>query len=333
MLIIADRADPHAQAVAWAPAELGEPTHFLSSSQLPGAMGLSHDPAAGRSGWDGGPPAPAKVVWLRRIGRFGTDPAMDKEEADFVRAECDQHLSGLLLAMERSAVMANGYSATRDAAIKPFQLAAAARLGFATPRTLVTNDPAAAAAFWRESGGRLIYKAMTLPDFTDGEEPLILPTTRLEAHHLEDGALIAACPALLQHEIRRTAEIRVLVMGDDVAAMKYRPPGKRDSVDWRQSLHDGHCEPFELPAGLRDLCCALVRDLRLHYGCIDLAVDEEGDFVFFEINSAGQFLFMEESVPELDVLRRFVCFLLRLGGVERREAAPVSLANYHARAA
>jgi D-alanine-D-alanine ligase-like ATP-grasp enzyme len=38
----------------------------------------------------------------------------------------------------------------------------------------------------------------------------------------------------------------------------------------------------------------LVRGRGLHYGAADLAVDRDGEYVFFEVNPAGEWLWLEQ---------------------------------------
>ncbi len=48
-----------------------------------------------------------------------------------------------------------------------------------------------------------------------------------------------------------------------------------------------------LPVDLSERLVELLRTLGLHYGCIDLRQTPEGEYVFFEVNPSGQFLFAE----------------------------------------
>ncbi|AYA93079.1 hypothetical protein C7E13_05320 [Stenotrophomonas maltophilia] len=65
--------------------------------------------------------------------------------------------------------------------------------------------------------------------------------------------------------------------------------------------------------------------LDLRYGCVDLAVDSRGDTFFFEINTGGQFLFIDDYIPEMNLLGEMAGFLL--AGSMEYEAVPSSVAN------
>jgi glutathione synthase/RimK-type ligase-like ATP-grasp enzyme len=58
-------------------------------------------------------------------------------------------------------------------------------------------------------------------------------------------------------------------------------------------LNQQSCEKHELPAEVSTKLLRLMRHLGLEYGAIDLRLTPDGDYVFFEVNPAGQFLFVE----------------------------------------
>jgi glutathione synthase/RimK-type ligase-like ATP-grasp enzyme len=49
----------------------------------------------------------------------------------------------------------------------------------------------------------------------------------------------------------------------------------------------------ELPPALHDALLALQRRLGLYYGAIDMRLTPDGEYVFLEVNPAGQWLFVE----------------------------------------
>jgi len=49
--------------------------------------------------------------------------------------------------------------------------------------------------------------------------------------------------------------------------------------------------------------------LGICFGAFDLILDPNGDFIFLEVNEAGQFLWIEEICPDFLVLAAFSAFL------------------------
>ena len=52
-----------------------------------------------------------------------------------------------------------------------------------------------------------------------------------------------------------------------------------------------------------------MRDLGIAFGCIDMILTPEGEYVFLEVNEQGQFLFLEQLCPDLPMLDIFIQFL------------------------
>jgi glutathione synthase/RimK-type ligase-like ATP-grasp enzyme len=75
----------------------------------------------------------------------------------------------------------------------------------------------------------------------------------------------------------------------------------------------------ELPAGVADRLLALMRRLDLWYGAIDLRRGPDGDYVFLEINPAGQWLFVEYATDQ-PIAATLANLLAKLDNRSRRAA-------------
>jgi glutathione synthase/RimK-type ligase-like ATP-grasp enzyme len=69
-------------------------------------------------------------------------------------------------------------------------------------------------------------------------------------------------------------------------------------IDFRMSLGQARTEPTDLPPTIADRLLALMERLGLVYGAIDLRRTPEGEHVFLEINTAGEFMFIEERTDQ-----------------------------------
>lgn len=58
-----------------------------------------------------------------------------------------------------------------------------------------------------------------------------------------------------------------------------------------------------------------MREPGLVFGCIDLAVDHDGNYYFLEVNRAGRFLFVEDMMPAYPVLQTMTA-LLAVGRID-----------------
>ncbi|MFM9438385.1 hypothetical protein ACFDR9_005491 [Janthinobacterium sp. CG_23.3] len=70
------------------------------------------------------------------------------------------------------------------------------------------------------------------------------------------------------------------------------------------------CSVFTLPAAELKKVRAFIRASGLRYGSIDMIVDTEENYIFLEVNETGQFLWIEDILPELPLLDCFADFLI-----------------------
>ncbi|MFI6817635.1 MvdC/MvdD family ATP grasp protein [Nonomuraea sp. NPDC050328] len=180
---------------------------------------------------------------------------------------------------------------------KLVNLGVAASLGFTTPETLVTNDDEDLIPFWEEAGGELIAKEVEYVEFrVDGADHSHY-TTPVTRRRLTDRHRLALSPAILQPYVRKAVELRVTVVGERVFAAEIHSQGSRATrYDYRHyeqtfSTYAIH----ELPAEVERRCLELTAALGLHFGCIDLIVTPEGEYVYLEINPAGQWGWIEAT--------------------------------------
>lgn len=96
--------------------------------------------------------------------------------------------------------------------------------------------------------------------------------------------------------VKKSEDIRVTVVGDKVfsASIKCDNP---DIVDWRKLENCGMLfEYTELPEKIKYLCIQLTKEFKLEFGAIDLAIDDNGEYIFFEINPNGQWAWLDKNL-------------------------------------
>ena len=73
---------------------------------------------------------------------------------------------------------------------------------------------------------------------------------------------------------------------------------KMNDVDYRMRMQEIPCRPHELPPALEAQVRSFMARLGLQYGGIDFRLTPEGQYVFFEINTAGEFLYVEDRTGQ-----------------------------------
>ncbi|MGA7733332.1 MAG: alpha-L-glutamate ligase, partial [Chloroflexia bacterium] len=197
-----------------------------------------------------------------------------------------QAINGLLDALPCSWVNPRG--ADDAAHHKPYQWAVAHEVGLTLPRTLVTNMPEAAREFVNEVGvGRTIFKAF-LASYEAWRE-----TRLVESEDLERLDLVRYAPVIFQEYVEGV-DIRVTVVADQVFAAEIDARNTSYPVDMRMVIGEAALKPTKLPPKVHKQLLKLQRRLGLSYGAIDMRRTLDGEYVFFEVNPAGQWLFVEQ---------------------------------------
>lgn len=278
-----------------------------------------------------------KAIWMRRFNPDYYDLAdIHPLDVAAVRAEVRAFIAGLYGMLDISpAIKVNPHRASRVAADKPVQLAIAATAGLKVPRTLMGNDPREVQEFAQENGGRVIFKPFFQEIWREGGVERVQHARLLGPDELAMQESIRLCPGIYQDYIEKAFELRVIVLGDQIRFVKIDSQRvKEATVDWRgdflqQCPLSEHCD---VPAAVVEALHRFMRLMDLRFGCIDMVVTPEGEYVFLEINDQGQFLWIEQRNPDIDMLGAFSGFLAHAAGYDAAGAWP-SLADFNASAA
>lgn len=223
----------------------------------------------------------------------------DPKIRDYIIRESENLLESLPYALPD--IWVSNPENVKIAARKPFHLAVAKRLGFNIPRTLFTNSPCQASSFSSSVNKPLAVKTLWTPGITidDGEKevPVALYTRKLTPDEIHQHiGRVRNCPLIFQEYVEKKFELRITVVGHQVFACAIWSQASEHTVeDWRRyDLEHTPHEPYQLPPVLEESCRNLVRTLGLQFGCIDMIVTPEDDYVFLEINPNGQWLWIEQ---------------------------------------
>ena len=92
--------------------------------------------------------------------------------------------------------------------------------------------------------------------------------------------------------------MRITVIGDAVFAAEILSGATDYHVDFRMTMDVAEIRPHVLPDDVVDRLHRLMRSLRLVYGAIDMRLTPDGEYVFLEVNPAGQWQFVEERTAQ-----------------------------------
>ena len=190
---------------------------------------------------------------------------------------------------------------------KLLQLKLAKKLGLNVPKTLVTNDPQAVTAFFKDCNENVIIKPIHSGRIESGIETQLLFANKLKKEHLFDLTQFDLTPCIFQEFIEKEMDIRVTIVGDKVfSAFVDSQADPETKIDWRRKKT--RFKKFELPENLEAQCIELTKRLGLSFGAIDIVKSIHGDYFFLEINPNGQWAWIEIDTG-LPISEEIISFL------------------------
>jgi hypothetical protein len=298
-MIISHLADEHATAVLARLNQVGVKTLLFDISQFPGNSNISihHLPRGGTSlsatmngeAWD---LSHVRSVWWRRPQTIGVDNSITAQaDREFAFGECHAAITGLWSCL--SAHWINDPERDEVAARKAYQLSIARNVGLHIPETLITNDPEKALAFITKQGNKgTIYKAFSATLEVWRETRLLQP------QEIEKIQSVKYAPVIFQEHIVADIDLRITVIGRKIFAAAIHRTGEQYAVDFRMNLRNANIGAHTLPVEIEEKLLHLMDQLKLVYGAIDMRLTADGRYVFLEINTAGQWLFIEQETGQ-----------------------------------
>lgn len=245
----------------------------------------------------------AHAVWWRRVRPFEVDASITKEQhRAFVFSETSQAIHGMLDSLPCPWI--NPREADAAAHHKPYQWTVAHQLGLKLPRTLVTTQTQAARDFIQGIGGKVVFKAF-LASIEEWRE-----TRLVEQEDLDRLDLVRYAPVIFQEYIVGV-DLRITMIGDAIFAAEIDARNTSYPVDMRMVVGEGIVQAVTLPDAVQTLLRKLMRRLNLIYGAIDMRRTDDGEYIFLEVNPAGQWLFVEQRTgqPIAQALAAKLCAL------------------------
>lgn len=259
-----------------------------------------------------------KSVWWRRPTSPIAPPSYPATEAEFWVRENERGFISLLLPPPGvvQPFWVSNPDAIHHAARKPRQLATAQALELAIPKTIMTNDPAEAKAFYEACDGQIIAKAICRGvldpegEYIPGQERFIY-TTEITPEHLAQIDRIHVMLHLFQQRIQKEMDLRVIVVGKQVFAIEIHSPKEGiASLDWRRDYGTITYAVHQLPKDVEQKLVQMVCAFELQFSSMDVILSKDGEYVFIEQNPNGQFLWPSRAtgLPLAEVMGNLLMY-------------------------
>jgi glutathione synthase/RimK-type ligase-like ATP-grasp enzyme len=244
------------------------------------------------------------AVWWRRPQAFGLPQKMEPNARHFSMQETATAFQGMW--QSTSPLWVNNILRDAAASHKPWQLELARQLGLRIPDTLITNDPGEAREFWAKYPGHVVYKCFVETYHSWRETRILKPEEQAFA------GSIRLAPVIFQEYIPAGLDLRITAIGPQLLATEADSQKSEYQIDVRLN-NDIKYHPHQLPKDVEAKLLKMMRVMGLEYGAIDMRVTPQGEYVFLEVNPAGQFLYIEYAA-KIPIARTLAAHLAR--GVE-----------------
>lgn len=261
-----------------------------------------------------------KSVWWRRPTNFSIDHQLSVTEKAFSEIELNAVMKSIFNSLD--CYWISHPDNLRMANNKYEQLIRAKSIGFRIPGTIISNIKSNLVKFYEKHNKSVIFKVLSdpslgstyfvneyikNPSFQMPETVSVARTTLLDDEILSRYTDTQVLPVLFQEYVHKKYEIRATVIGDKIFSAKIDSQKHEEAaahVDWR--FYDVEMEPIEMPERINEMCIKLVKSYGLNYGALDLIYSETDEYVFLENNPNGQFIFIEQQVPELKMIDQLI---------------------------
>src|SRR3984885_11982940 len=183
-----------------------------------------------------------------------------------------------------------------EASNKILQLQLASQLGLKVPASLFTNDKMVLADFasnYRE----LVIKPLKIPLVKASNETgdITLIARPVSSDRIRNLVKTKDSIAIFcQEKVSKVADIRLNVLPMQSFACRINAPGLgADEVDWRPTTMEHKHEIIPVPTDIEAASRELLRRLNLRWGAFDFGLTGDDEWIFFECNPNGQWLWIE----------------------------------------
>ncbi|TDC77502.1 MvdC/MvdD family ATP grasp protein [Streptomyces hainanensis] len=236
--------------------------------------------------------AELRAIWWRKPGSFGFTEGMSAPERGWADKQARAGFLGTLNSLPQVVwINRPEHNARCD---KPRQLAAAARLGFAVPDTVITTDPGEAAAFAERHRGLVVTKTLGGIVYEEDGQRGGLYTYPIPQGRADDDRIALTAHLFQQRIVDKEFEIRVTVVGDRVFPVEVHAPEGAGRVDWRRDTPNLTYRSTVLPSPMSERILMLTRRFALKFAALDFIVDSRGTHYLVDVNPNGQWSWIPE---------------------------------------
>lgn len=320
--IVTVPGDYHSHAVAWGLRQRGVDCDLIFFTDVPQYATVSLSPSANSDIHLATDDKVANLAsydrfWLRRPNAMVLPETLTPSDLQVAKSDWRDLLAAFIEIIGLTgAFCINPAGAYRLGHLKALHLDIARRRGLKIPSTLISNSAADITHFIRanrESGKRTIVKGFRNSSWVNEADQRSTFSTAIIDEEKAMEADVRAAPNIFQEYVEKRLEVRLTVMGKSLFAASI------DSQKHEKSLLDFRrigdwtklgCLPIEIPQAVSTAIIAFQHACNFNFGTMDFIVNEEGEWIFLETNTVGNFLWVENVCGGIHLLDAMVDFII-----------------------
>ena len=236
----------------------------------------------------------AKVIWHHDPGRFTITGSLKGHARELALRDCDGFWEGMTHSSR--ATWLNCPQSLATSSKKLLQLSLAQSFGISAPETLVSNDPEQVRAFFDAHGGA-VAKSIANGYSVYGTEQLKLYSRFYSTPPKELLEGLAYSPMIFQKRVAKQRELRVTIVDDRCFGMVANTADLNEQdIDIRRldyNVERKRFSGFSVPEAVEAASRKLMQDLELSYAGLDWIEEQDGRWLFLELNCMGSFKWSE----------------------------------------
>jgi hypothetical protein len=246
-----------------------------------------------------------KSIWFRRpVLPIPALDIADKPAKEFCIVESSEFLEGIWKYLD--CFWVSRPDNIRRAENKLYQLKMASKIGFLTPKTIITNNSDDLLLFYEMCNGNIINKPLRRGRLKYPDGMRLIYSNRVTREQINKRALVKYSPTFFQEYIPKEFELRITMIGNEIFPVAiYSQEDPLTIDDWRKDQSGKlRYSEYNLPSDVENHCRQLLEVFDLQFGAIDMIVTPKGEHYFLEINPNGQWAWIEEitSLPLAEAL-------------------------------
>nr|HAT8714661.1 hypothetical protein [Legionella jordanis] len=324
VLIVTEPDDFHAVIVQLALKEKGIPCDLFFSADMPSKQENSilinneqlswSSLCADKVNHDMASPGYSIIWWRRPRQPHIPSGYAHQDDLKFIKRENQVFFQSIPHLLSKESWWINPISSQNKVKSKIYQLKLARECGFKLPNTLISNSPDDIKSFLLDSGATaVVYKSFTPNSWHDENGFNLLYTQKIELDDLPADEMVRIVPGIYQHYVEKLYELRITCFGSHISAIKIDSQNSNISkTDWRKTAASSlELDESEIPNPIKDLIIVYMKKMNIVFGCFDFIVTPEEEYVFLEVNEQGQFLWIEDILPQTHYLDIFCSFMTK----------------------